>query len=239
MDKVVLKKGDRFGSWIVLSKDEQRSKEKQYSCYFCKCNCGKIESVRAYRLTNGYTTNCRKCGFEKRSITRRYNNKYDLSNDSYIVGWSSNTNKEFYVDKDKYELIKDYTWYESSSTGYLYTTVKGKNIMLHRLVTNAKKNETVDHIHGVESKMDNRSSNLRIVTKGQNNINVGLRKNNKSGVTGVWWSNKLNKWVSKIGYNNKSICLGHFDNFEEAVKARKEAENKYYGEYSYDNSQKN
>ena len=29
-----------------------------------------------------------------------------------------------------------------------------------------------------------------------------------------------------------------FDNFEDAVKARKQAEEKHYGEWSYDNSQK-
>lgn len=237
MKKVVLNNGDRFGSWTVLSKDEKRSKEKHYTCYFCQCDCGAIESVRAHRLTNRQTTNCKKCGFEKQSVTRRHNNKYDLSNESYIIGWSSNTNKEFYVDKDKYELIKDYTWYESSSTGYLYTTVKGKTIMLHRFVTDAKRDEIVDHIHGNESKMDNRSSNLRLVTKSQNNINTGLRSNNKSGVTGVCFQG--NKWNSYIGVNGKHIILGRFDNFDDAVKARKEAENKYYGEYSYDNSQKN
>lgn len=33
------------------------------------------------------------------------------------------------------------------------------------------------------------------------------------------------------------MVIGYFENFEDAVKARKDAENKYYGEYSYDNSQ--
>ena len=37
---------------------------------------------------------------------------------------------------------------------------------------------------------------------------------------------------------NKPLSLGSFKNFEDAVKARKEAEDKYYGEFSYDNSQK-
>lgn len=34
------------------------------------------------------------------------------------------------------------------------------------------------------------------------------------------------------------MYLGRFENFDDAVNARKEAENKYFGEYSYDNSQK-
>ena len=41
-----------------------------------------------------------------------------------------------------------------------------------------------------------------------------------------------------IVLNKKKIDLGIFENKEDAIKARKEAEEKYYGEYSYDNSMK-
>ena len=34
----------------------------------------------------------------------------------------------------------------------------------------------------------------------------------------------------------KSISLGYFDDFSEAVKCRYEAEEKYFGKYSYNNS---
>ena len=39
-----------------------------------------------------------------------------------------------------------------------------------------------------------------------------------------------------IAIDKKQIHLGLFDKFEDAVKARKEAEDKYFGEWSYDNS---
>lgn len=38
--------------------------------------------------------------------------------------------------------------------------------------------------------------------------------------------------------NYKDIYLGYYKDFDEAVKVRKEAEEKYFGEYSYDNSQR-
>ena len=68
-------------------------------------------------------------------------------------------------------------------------------------------------------------------------MNVGIKRNNTSGVTGVSWDKAENKWKAQIGINNKMIHLGRFDNFDEAVKARQEAEQKYFGEYSYDSSQ--
>ena len=68
-------------------------------------------------------------------------------------------------------------------------------------------------------------------------MNIGLRGNNTSGFTGVSWNKQQQKWRSWITYKDNVINLGMFSNFEDAVKARKEAEKKYFGEWSYDNSQ--
>ncbi len=69
-------------------------------------------------------------------------------------------------------------------------------------------------------------------------MNHKLFKNNTSGTSGVVWLKKSNLWRSRIEINNKSITLGYYKNKEDAIKARKEAEEKYFGEHSYDNSQK-
>ena len=47
---------------------------------------------------------------------------------------------------------------------------------------------------------------------------------------------KESLWVAYISINYKQITLGYFHDFNDAVKARKQAEEKYFGEYSYDNS---
>ena len=83
-----------------------------------------------------------------------------------------------------------------------------------------------------------RKCNLRIVTRSQNGMNRGVQSNNKTGVTGVTFYEPYDKWNSQIVLNGKHINLGYFSDFEDAVKARKEAEEKYFREYSYDNSQK-
>lgn len=53
-----------------------------------------------------------------------------------------------------------------------------------------------------------------------------LRKNNKTGVTGV--SKRNGKYVARIMIANKSYGLGTFTTLEEAVQARKAAEEKYF-----------
>ena len=68
-------------------------------------------------------------------------------------------------------------------------------------------------------------------------MNRGLQSNNASGATGVYWHKQSSKWVAFIQNNRKHIHLGSFENFEDAVKARKDGEEKYFGEFSYDNSQ--
>ena len=53
-------------------------------------------------------------------------------------------------------------------------------------------------------------------------------KANKTGVRGVSWSNREQKYIARIGLQNKTIMLGRFDTLEEAAAARKAAERKYY-----------
>lgn len=163
-------------------------------------------------------------------------NRYDLSGE-YGVGYTYNGEK-FYFDLEDYDKIKDYCWHKDKK-GYFCAAAKisGKNstVKMHRIIVDCNDNGfDVDHKHGKESRNDNRKSNLRIATKSQNNINKGLRSNNTSGATGVGHSN--NKWYARITINKKRIQLGVFNSFDEALNARKIAEEKYFVDWSYDNS---
>lgn len=53
-------------------------------------------------------------------------------------------------------------------------------------------------------------------------------KNNTSGVKGVTWDKNSRKWYAYISVHRKRISLGRFKDFEEAVKARKAAEDEYF-----------
>ena len=78
-------------------------------------------------------------------------------------------------------------------------------------------NQYVDHKN--RNRYDNRKSNLRCCTYAENNRNRGLCVTNKSGVIGVHFDKKRNKWAASITLNGKKIFIGRFEN-KEAVKTR-------------------
>ena len=109
---------------------------------------------------------------------------------------------------------------------YYQCCIRVKGVMvrysLHRLIWILIHNETpneIDHING--NGMDNRLSNLRNVTHKENQQNTKLSIKNTSGVCGVWWNKRVNKWMAGIKEDSKKIHLGYFLNFNDAVIARK------------------
>lgn len=52
--------------------------------------------------------------------------------------------------------------------------------------------------------------------------------NNTSGTKGVSWCKDRNKWEAYIAINNKKIHLGRYAKLEDAIKARKAAEDEYF-----------
>lgn len=93
-----------------------------------------------------------------------------------------------------------------------------------------KPNEKIDHKNRIKN--DNTRNNLRFCSQAENTRNISKKKNNKSGFTGVLWKEDKGRWVARITYNNKRIYLGSFKTKEEAIQARLEAEEKYFGEFS-------
>lgn len=77
-----------------------------------------------------------------------------------------------------------------------------------------------------------RRQEASIRAKKYNPLRRKVRADNKTGVTGVRRLNKQStKWVAKININGKLIHLGTFKNFDDAVVARKAAEEKYHKPY--------
>lgn len=66
------------------------------------------------------------------------------------------------------------------------------------------------------------NTNFQVITQDKPPVN------NTSGVKGVSWNKEKEAWDAYIGIHGKRIRLGRYANFEDAVKARKRAEEEYY-----------
>ena len=115
--------------------------------------------------------------------------------------------------------------------GYLTGTLLGNRVKAHQVIwlmvygESPPKGYEIDHINGIRS--DNRLENLRCVKKEDNAKNQSLSERNQTGVLGVSFYKPNKKWLARINALKKTKFLGYFDSFEEACKARKDAEIKY------------
>jgi len=110
-----------------------------------------------------------------------------------------------------------------SGKKYLVIRFAGRIYMAHHLawiLSSGETPEQIDHING--NGLDNRLLNLRLASNEQNSKNKKLSKLNKTGVTGV--SLRRGKYSVVIGNNYKTIHLGTYVNFFDAICARKSAE---------------
>lgn len=228
--------GKKFGRLTVEKRidDYITPKGQHEPKYLCKCDCGNYKEVVGARLRSGLTKSCGCLQKELQSKKQKKYNKYDLTND-YGIGYTSNTNKQFYFDLEDYNKIKDYCWAEHHD-GYIYTTINKRYITMHYLLMNPNNIDIkIDHIC-TENKNDNRKNNLRLISHIDNMCNRKISINNTSGTKGVYFNKSSNKWIASITRNNKRISKS-FHNKEEAIKYRKFLENEIQKEYSYDNSQ--
>lgn len=157
-------------------------------------------------------------------------NKYKIMDNNVYV-YFNNIQDYFICDLDDFYKIKDFTWWAKYSKWgyYAVATIGDKKVRLHRMIVNCPDGMQVDHING--NTLDNRKCNLRVVTNQQNSINSCKPSNNTSGYKGVYLDKQRRKWVANIKVDYKTIYLGRFDNINDAIKAREEAEIKYFGEY--------
>lgn len=111
--------------------------------------------------------------------------------------------------------------------GYRQVLFEGKQYSAHRLIWTMMTGETpveVDHINHIRD--DNRWSNLRNVQPRDQQLNMRIRRNNKSGIQGVRIL-PSGRFCAYIMVNRKQIPLGTYDTLEEATTARKAGESKY------------
>lgn len=141
------------------------------------------------------------------------------------------------VDDSDYEWLNQWKWYAFKNGTSFYAgrsiTKDGarKMILMHRIITNAKKDKMVDHKD--HNGLNNQRVNVRECTRSQN-----MQNQSSGGVSkylGVGWIKGRNKWEASIKSNDKRKNLGHFKTEIEAAIIYNIAARKYHGEFANPN----
>lgn len=232
MGKIKDLTGQRFGRLVV--KELLGVKEKRGSYWKCQCDCGNEIITFANLLKSGHIKSCGCFRKELRKELYKYSiktNRYEFFKD-YVKGYDDKGNY-FIIDIDDYEKVKPYKWSLNNHNYWRKGSRKGSDaVLLHCFIfgKNDKSQYIIDHED--KNKNNNRKYNLRKCTYQQNNCNSVIPKNNKTGILGVSWDKSRVKWKSAIQVLGKPYYLGRYTDKEDAIKARLQAELKYFKEFA-------
>lgn len=242
--------GQEFGRLTVLGEGEPKLQSNGYyrRTVRCQCNCENhticdIYVSDLFRREDGKRKPTRSCGclwWEAlqelpqlfKTKPNKWSNKLTDEYGDYYIGWTNNTNKEFYIDTNDYDIVKQYCWYEHvDQTGYhsLQTTVNEKTLKMTRLLN------VVNWDHADRNPLNNRRYNLREATGSQQMVNRNKRKDNKSGIIGVRYvdnQHRVRCWYAELKVNKVKVLSEFYLTKDEAIRARLRAEADFVGEFA-------
>ena len=201
--------GKRFGRLTVIGEAEPHRTPggKSIRRLICKCDCGKTVTVLRNELSRGRTS----CGCERYEKIRE-----DL------------TGKRFGRLEAVKLVVLDKPTRNGIIHGWLCKCDCGNEVVCTSKQLNSGKKTSCGCAIVDALKSDNRNQRydgtIISAIKPERKANI----NSKTGVKGVYWSNREQCYIAKIGFKGKSIMLGRFHSLVEAKKARQSAEEEYY-----------
>ncbi len=142
------------------------------------------------------------------------------------------------VDDEDYEWLSERKWFATQDrknvSTYAYRTEmrngRTRYISMHRVILDAPKGMTVDHIDG--NGLNNTRANLRLATVAQNTRNMKIKSGYSSRFKGVHWATRPKRWRATIHVGDKIFSLGEYRDEERAALAYDEAARHHFGEFA-------
>lgn len=177
----------------------------------CLCACGNIKVVSGDDLRAGRTKSCG-CLKREKLTTHGMTGTPEYATWRSMLSRCHNQNNSAYKDYGGRGITVCKEWLHSFEHFFRDTGQKPVGLTLER----------------IDNNLGYFKNNCKWATCVEQNRNQRVRSCNISHVTGVFWRKRSKTWEASIGVDYKSIFLGGFSNLEEAIKARKEGERKYW-----------
>lgn len=110
---------------------------------------------------------------------------------------------------------------------------KRHTLHLHREICALKPKDGLVVDHANHDTLDNRRSNLRVVTQRANSWNRQRNRDSVTGFKGVSFQPKRNIYQARINFCGNKMSLGYFRTPEEAAAAYRDASKRLFGEFSF------
>ncbi len=187
-------------------------KQKGRAYYKCLCDCGNIKEIRRDGLISG---NIKSCG----CLNRKNYTKHGRSRTLEYKSWQSMLERCNNPKKDNYNRY-----------GGRGITVCGRWYVFKNFFKDMGKRPKDLTLERIDNDGNYEPSNCKWATRTAQMRNRRLQKTNTTGINGVGWVKKRKKYRVNIRANNKRYFIGEFNALEQAIKARKQAEEKYWKE---------
>ena len=197
--------GKRFGKLIVVAQAESKSGQRRW---ICQCDCGGTNIVTTGNLNSGHTTNC---GCKKSpDLTGQVFGKLT------VIGRSDKRNPRGKRTTPMWECRC-----ECGNITYKATDT----------LTNPDESMCQECKGRIGAEIARKSAGFVDGTQISRIKNMTLIATNTSGCRGVYYDKRTNKYRARLKFKGKIMNFGSYTNFEDAVKARKAAEQEYYGSF--------
>ena len=196
--------GQRFGKLVV--KELLPSNDRGHRRWNCLCDCGNMHIATTGNLKNGHTTNCG-CG-KSPDLTGKVFGKLTVirraeekvrRGNRWIPVWECQC--------ECGEIV-----YRASST-----------------LTNKKERMCINCLRYANAGTMTQSAGFVGGAQLPKIQEMKLTAANTSGTRGVYWHKKQNKWYVRLKFQGKLLYFGSYSNYDDAVKARQQAEEEIYG----------
>lgn len=221
--------GRTFGRWLVLGQAEDYIDRngKRHAMWRCICSCKDAteKDVNQRNLKNGTSQSC---GCLHREMMSEIFSTHKMTDSRLYYIWKGMNARCYVKSHNRYEhygakgIVVCDEWKNDFQAFYDWAMQNGYD-------ENALRNECTIERNDVNGNYC--PENCRFASATTQCINQNLRKDNKTGVKGVNWDKNRNKWQAQLQINKKKVLNEHFDNFDDAVKARRDAELKYFNKY--------